>query len=120
MCVPNFRSVSFFVWPGGLTQIHTHIEVNIGISSPHVDFHNENPRDASSRSRIFLFSLVYVCMYLFIYVCHASWPNEKQYRPEIRYTHSPRICLNTFFSKNGTLRSASLEKVPFHLDSIII
>ena len=39
-----------------------------------------NPRDASNRSRIFLFSLVYVCMYVFIYLCHASWPNEKQQR----------------------------------------
>ena len=24
VCVPNFRSVSFFVWPGGVTQIHTY------------------------------------------------------------------------------------------------
>ena len=48
VCVPNFRSVSFFVWPGGVTHIHTyintytHIQVKIGISStgcsPHVDF----------------------------------------------------------------------------------
>ena len=34
VCVPNFRSVSFFVWPGGVTQLHTHmyIQVNLGIS----------------------------------------------------------------------------------------
>ena len=48
VCVPNFRSVSFFVWPGGVTQIntyinkYTHIQVKLGISStgcsPHVDF----------------------------------------------------------------------------------
>ena len=22
VCVPNFRSVSFFVWPGGVAQLH--------------------------------------------------------------------------------------------------
>ena len=47
VCVPNFRSVSFFVWPGGVTQIknsytNTYIQVKIVISatscSPHVDF----------------------------------------------------------------------------------
>ena len=48
VCVPNVRSVSFFVWPGGVTQIntyinkYTHIQVKLGISStgcsPHVDF----------------------------------------------------------------------------------
>ena len=46
--MPNFRSVSVFVWPEGMThinkQIHTHtyIQVKLGISStgcsPHVDF----------------------------------------------------------------------------------
>ena len=32
--VPNVRSVSFFVWPGGVTQTntYTHIQVTIGIS----------------------------------------------------------------------------------------
>ena len=52
MCakIPNFRSVSFFIWPGELTQInkythkYTNIQVKIGISStsctPHVDFEN--------------------------------------------------------------------------------
>ena len=44
----NFRSVSFFVWPGDMTQInkyihkYTNIHVKLGISliscSPHVDF----------------------------------------------------------------------------------
>ena len=44
--VPNFRSVSYFVWPGGVTQIHTYtlIQVKLGISStgcsPHADFDN--------------------------------------------------------------------------------
>ena len=46
--MPNFGSVSFFVWPGGVTQInkkihkYTRIQVSLGISStdclPHVDF----------------------------------------------------------------------------------
>ena len=43
-CVPNFRSVSFFIWPGGMTQRnkYTHIQVKLRVSSvgcsPHVDF----------------------------------------------------------------------------------
>ena len=46
VCVPNFRSASFFVWPGDVTQINTYtnIQVKLGISStgcsPHVDFDN--------------------------------------------------------------------------------
>ena len=48
VCVPNFRSVSFFVRPGAVTQIrkliNTLIHVNLRISStgcsPHVDFEN--------------------------------------------------------------------------------
>ena len=39
----------------------------------------QNPREASSRLRIFLISHVCVCIYvfiyLFIYLCHASWPH---------------------------------------------
>ena len=49
VCVPNFRSVSFLVWPGDVTHInkyihkkYTNIRVNLIISStgcsPHVDF----------------------------------------------------------------------------------
>ena len=48
VCVPNFRSVSFFVWPGDPvktdkpTDRPTYVQVKIGISSngcsPHVDF----------------------------------------------------------------------------------
>ena len=44
VCVPNFRSVSFFVWPGDMTHINTYtnIRVNLRISStgcsPHADF----------------------------------------------------------------------------------
>ena len=48
VCVPNFRSVTFFVWPGDVTHIntkinkYTHIQVKLEISptgcSLHVDF----------------------------------------------------------------------------------
>ena len=41
ICVHNFRSVSFFVWPGDVT----HIQVKLGISQtdcqPHVNFDSE-------------------------------------------------------------------------------
>ena len=63
----------------------------------------QNPRETSSRSRIFLISLAYVCMYLFMYLSHASWPNEKRYRPEIWYKYSHGRYLETgflFFRKN--------------------
>ena len=82
-------------------------------------FFFQNPREASSRSTIFLFSLVYVCMYVFIYLCHASWGNEKRHRPEIWYARSPRPYLKIsflFFSKKVTLRAANLEKLPCHVD----
>ena len=58
-----------------------------------------------------------ICVYVFIYVCHASWPNDNRYRPEIRYTHSPRSYLKTdvlFFEKT-TLTAASLEKLLCHV-----
>ena len=43
------------------------------------------PREANSRSRIFLFSLVYFCFYLFM--CGTPpVQNEKRYRSEIWYT----------------------------------
>ena len=49
VCVPNFRSVSFFVWPGDMTHInkkintYTHTYTSefkniLGGCSPHVDF----------------------------------------------------------------------------------
>ena len=48
VCVPNLRSISFFVSPEGVTQGNketytlTHIQVKLGISStgclPHADF----------------------------------------------------------------------------------
>ena len=79
----------------------------------------QNPCEASSRSRIFLFSLVN--MWLCLSVCTAPFGHkEKRYRPEIWYTHSPRPYLKTsfflFFSKKVTLRDASLEKLLRHVD----
>ena len=52
----------------------------------------QNPCDASSRSRIFLFSLVYVIM------C-VTWSHllVKWYRPETWYTHSPSPYWKRFF-----------------------
>ena len=38
-----------------------------------------------------------ICVYLFIYLRHASWPNEKRYRLEIWYTYSHRPYLKTGF-----------------------
>ena len=54
---------------------------------------------------IFTSICVYVCMYLCIYSCPASRPNEKRYRPEIWYLHSPRPNPKTgflFFRKSDT------------------
>ena len=64
VCVPNFRSVSFFVWPGNVTQINTQIHiyilVKLGISltgcSPYVDFEIRKyfiSRKSSKTVRIF-------------------------------------------------------------------
>ena len=56
----------------------------------------QNPREASSRSRIFLISLVNVCiylciylfMYVFIYLGRASWSNENG--TDLKFgTHTP-------------------------------
>ena len=75
----------------------------------------QNPREVSSRSRIFLISLVYMWMYV---LCHASWPNEKRYRPEIRHTYSHWPYLKRVFGffEEITLTAASLDKLPCHMD----
>ena len=88
----------------------------------------QNPRKASSRSRIFLFSLVnmWVCTALFGH-------NEKRYRPEIRYTHYSRPYVKTvvwhgffaylldcfflsLFFRKVTLRATSIESFSHHVD----
>ena len=51
-------------------------------------------RRAAGRGYSYFHLYMCVCMYLL----HASWPNEKRYRPEIWYTRSPRPHLkNGFF-----------------------
>ena len=53
------------------------------------------------------------CFCLSVSLYGTSWPNEKRYRPEIWYTHSPRPYLKTgflFFQKRY-LRTSSLEKL---------
>ena len=63
VCVPNIRSVSFFVWPGDVAQINTYtnIQVKLGISwtscSPHVDFENLNAIIEGRKIKHFLNSL---------------------------------------------------------------
>ena len=83
-----------------------------------IDF--QNPREASSRSSIFLIWLVYVCIYLCIYlcihVCHVSWPNEKRYTPDIWRTYSHWPYLKTFFFEKISETAASLKKLPCHVD----
>ena len=54
-------------------------------------------RRAAGRGYSYFHLYVFLRLYLFIYVCHASWPNEKRYRPEIWYTHFPRPYLKMAF-----------------------
>ena len=70
----------------------------------------ENPHEASRRSRIFLILLEYVCV--FIYLCHACWPNEKQYIPEIWHTyhHWPYLKRVICFIEEIPVTATSLEK----------
>ena len=64
----------------------------------------QNPREVCSRSRIFLFSLVYVFMYVFIYLFVSRLlAKRRRYRPEIWYTYSLRPYRKMsflFFRKN--------------------
>ena len=49
----------------------------------------------------------FICVYLCIYLCHAYWPNEKRYRPEICHTYSHWPYLKTgflFIRKNHSWR----------------
>ena len=51
----------------------------------------QNQRDVSSRPiNFYFYSFVYLTVCVFNFLCHASWPNQKRYRPEIWYTFSPR------------------------------
>ena len=75
-------------------------------------WHGSSSRLAAVRV---IFSLVYVCMYV---LYHASWPNEKQYRPEIRHSYSHWLYLKRVFCflEEITPTAASLDKLPCHVD----
>ena len=83
---------------------------------------NQSSREASSKSRIFLISLeyvcIYLCMYLFIYLCPTSGPKENGYRPENWHINSQWPYLKTvfFFFEKITMKAACLEKLPCHVD----
>ena len=53
-----------------------------------------------------------------MYLCHASWPNEILYRPEIwyMYTNAPYLKTSFFFFEKMTLMAASSEKLSCHMD----
>ena len=61
---------------------------------------------------------VCICVSLFIYLCQASWANEKQYRPEIWHTYSHWPYLKTRFSffRQNDRDGRYPEKLPFHVD----
>ena len=60
------------------------------LSLPNVKL-NQNPCEASSRSRIFLNSLVYVCVYTYIYVCNCvTPPGQTKNDTDLKFgTHTP-------------------------------
>ena len=58
------------------------------------------------------YSYFHLIICLCIYVCHATWPNQIRYRPQIWYTYSHRPYLKMVFfcfCEKMTLRAASLE-----------
>ena len=59
----------------------------------------------------------FTCIRVYI-LCHASPPNEKQYRPEIRHSYSHWLYLKRVFCflEEITLTAASLDKLPCHVD----
>ena len=77
---------------------------------------NQGSREASRKSRIFLISLeyvcIYLCMYLFIYLCHTSGPKENRYRPENWHINSQWPYLKTviFFFEKITMKAACPRK----------
>ena len=79
----------------------------------------QNPREATSRSRKFIFSLVNVSVGRLVCGLYGtSWPNETRYRPEIQSPHSPIPYLKIGFRyfEQTTLRRASLEKLSCHVN----
>ena len=91
-------------------------------------FFQQNNRDARYPEKLpchvdfslYLLDCVHLCkfIYLFIYLCQASWANEKQYRPEIWHTYSHWPYLKTRFSffRQNDRDGRYPEKLPFHVD----
>ena len=84
----------------------------------------QNPREASSRSRIFLFLLVCMCVYVFIYFCIYLCVSRLLAKRKTILTQNlaqtlsqttSKIAYFVFFEK-VTLKAASLEKVQCHGD----
>ena len=78
---------------------------------------SQNPREASSRSRIFLFSLVnmWFCWCVFLSVQRLLATTKKDTDPKFG-THTPQYHIWVFcFFEKVTLRAASLEKLPCHM-----
>ena len=85
----------------------------------HVDFSNsaglpyQNPREASSRSRIFLFSLVNMWLCWCICLYGAFLPQRKKIKTwNLVHTLPKTISKNVFFLLK---RASSLEKLPCHV-----
>ena len=77
---------------------------------------NQNPREASSRSRIFLISL-YMCVCVgicvFMYLCHASWSIKNWHT----YSHWPYIKMGFLFFKKISVTAGSLQQIlPCHME----
>ena len=78
-----------------LETLLCHVDCSISsIDLWSICLHNQNPREASSRLRIFLNSLVYLCMYLFICV---TFPGQTKNDTDLKFG-TPY--LKTFFGKN--------------------
>ena len=60
----------------------------------------------------------YTCVGLWVFGLYGtSWPNEKRYRPEIWFTHSPKPYLKTFFFfEKVPWGSLASKKVPCQFD----
>ena len=60
---------------------------------------------------------IFTCKYVGLCICTALFGySQKIYKHEICYPHSPRTYLKTGFFEEVTLRAASLEKLPCHVD----
>ena len=76
---------------------------------------NQNPREASSWSRIFLISLVYLCMYLFLSRLLAKRKTiQTWYLAHILALTSSKTCFR--FVEKILVTASSLERLPCHVD----